>query len=92
MINVYILKSNNRKDKEKLLKEIYKKETNKEIDINKITYNKYGKPYYKDFYFNISYSKNYIAVATSSLEIGIDIEEERTNKLHGNLFDIFSQL
>ena len=78
MINVYILKSSERKDSKSLLCKVYKELFNKDFDINKIYYNEYGKPYYdKDFYFNISYSKNYIALAISNVEIGIDIEEER---------------
>jgi len=62
----------------KFLSYVYYQEKNKKIDLNKIEYGKYGKPYYeKDFFFNISHSKNYICIATSTSEVGIDIEEDR---------------
>ena len=40
-----------------------------------------GKPYFKDsnIFFNYSHSKNYIACAISSYEVGIDIEETNRN-------------
>ena len=49
----------------------------KELPDIKIT--KDGKPYFKnnELYFNYSHSKNYLAVAISDVEIGIDIEEDR---------------
>lgn len=42
--------------------------------------NSYGKPYlkgYPDFHFNISHTRNAVAVAFSEFEIGIDIEKIR---------------
>jgi 4'-phosphopantetheinyl transferase len=42
--------------------------------------NEYGKPYlesYPDFHFNISHTKNAIAIAISGSEIGVDIERLR---------------
>lgn len=45
-----------------------------------------GKPYFKDFniFFNYSHSKNYVACAISSYEVGIDIEET-TRKINDNI-------
>ena len=37
-------------------------------------YNQYGKPYKKNICFNVSHSGNYIVLAVSNKEIGIDIE------------------
>ncbi|SHI99269.1 4'-phosphopantetheinyl transferase [Clostridium cavendishii DSM 21758] len=48
---------------------------NESISFNK---NIYGKPYlekFKNFYFNISHSGNYVAIAINNQEVGIDIEE-----------------
>jgi len=56
------------------LKRILKDEFNyQKIEL---IYNKYGKPYLENnpLYFNISHCSNYIAIAISDKEIGIDIE------------------
>ena len=78
---IYISKfEKNNKDfiKNKLLSYSYLEKYNKEINLSKIYTNKYGKPYYDDnFFFNISHSKNYICIAISNSEVGIDIEEKR---------------
>ena len=42
-----------------------------------IKYNSYGKPLYKDFYFNISHSNSYGCAVISNNKIGIDIEKIR---------------
>ena len=80
-MNIWILNKGKIKEKEiskKLLSYVYYQEKNKKINLNKIEYGEYGKPYYKDkLFFNISHSKNYICIATSTTEVGIDIEEER---------------
>lgn len=49
------------------------------IKIPKIIFNENGKPYFanNNLYFNYAHSKNYIICALSSLEIGVDIEEDR---------------
>lgn len=49
-----------------------------DIDINDICYSDNGKPYIKNsiIKFNYSHSKNYIACCVSSIEMGIDIEDE----------------
>lgn len=80
-MKIWIVNKGKIKEKEiskKLLSYVYFLEKNQNLDINKIEYGKYGKPYYNDdFFYNISHSKNYICIATSSTEVGIDIEEER---------------
>lgn len=57
------------------LKEILK---NYNIDINEksIIFNKYNKPYLKEknIYFNISHSKNLVAIIISNKDCGIDIQ------------------
>lgn len=47
-------------------------------NLPEIFFNKHGKPYFKngDLYFNYSHSTNYIALAISTVEVGIDIEEK----------------
>lgn len=57
-----------------VLSKIVKKYLNK---LPEIVFNKNGKPYfrYSNLYFNYSHSKNYIALALSTVEVGIDIEE-----------------
>ena len=65
------------------LKEIYN------LDFNNINiyYNNFGKPFIKECYFNISYSFDYVIVAISDKEIGIDIEKIRNPNLNSiNLF------
>lgn len=48
----------------------------KGLDNPVFEHNKFGKPYLKDnkYYFNISHSYDYVTVAFSNKEIGIDIE------------------
>ena len=62
----------------KLLKDMY--------DINysnqNIFVNKYGKPFIKNVYFNITHSKNYSVVCASKNRIGIDIEKIRRVNLN----------
>ena len=81
-MKVWIIKVNDTKDKKeyinKFLSDIYRQENDQEINCNKFFYGKYGKPYYDgDFYFNVSHSKNYMAIAIAASEVGRDIEEER---------------
>lgn len=47
------------------------------INLSEIYTATNGKPYFKDsnIFFNYSHSKNYIACAISSYEVGVDIEE-----------------
>lgn len=75
-MKVWILKS--KISSVELLKKIYKREANADFDTSKLYYNNYGKPQYNDeFYFNVSHSKNYICIAISKSNVGIDIEENR---------------
>ena len=64
-------------DKLELLKVILKKYYNIDICKKDIYYNKYGKPMHKDFHFNFSDSKNYMALIIGSSDVGIDIEYQR---------------
>lgn len=67
-----------------LLKNLLKKHY--KIDYKDLTFylNKYNKPYIKNknIYFNISHSYNYVAVAISNKEIGIDIEKIRPTNIN----------
>ena len=49
-----------------------------DININDIYYSNNGKPYIKNsnIKFNYSHSNNYIACSISSVEMGVDIEDE----------------
>lgn len=78
-MKVFIMKKNiNEKiDSYKLLEYICIKKLKINFDKEKIYYKKRNKPYYKDFYFNISNSKNFIALVIGKSEVGIDIEENR---------------
>ena len=57
-----------------LLKEKVLEEFSLDIDKLELTYNKHGKPLFKEFCFNISHSKNLIAVGVSTNPIGVDIQ------------------
>lgn len=57
-----------------MLRKIYLNEFNIDINNFKLKENEYGKPYFDNLYFNISNSMNYIAIAISKKEVGIDIE------------------
>ena len=73
---IYIVKAIDPNDKLYFIKFILKKYYN--INDYNIFYNKYGKPYIDcDLYINWSDSKDYIALAISYDEIGIDIEKIR---------------
>lgn len=50
---------------------------NYDISIDDIKIKRYfnGKPYFKNLEYNLSYSKNYVIIAYSSQELGIDIED-----------------
>jgi len=69
----------NKKDiSKKFLSYVYCRETNQKMNLDKIQYGEYGKPYYdENFFYNMSHSNNYICVVISNSEVGIDIEEER---------------
>ena len=49
------------------------------FDIKNVYFSENYKPFYKDdnVFFSYSHSKNYVAVAIASTNIGIDIEEKR---------------
>ncbi len=65
-----------------LLKYCIKQELNlKEFNLE---YNEYGKPYLKDkkdFFFNISHSKEYIILVSDNKDLGIDIEYIKNRNL-----------
>lgn len=64
-----------------LLKNILKDKYSINYNDILIKYNKCGKPYLDDISFNISHSHDYVIVATSDSNIGIDIEKIRKVKL-----------
>ena len=75
MYKLYIEKNTSTKE---LLKKVMQ-----ELNINdEIIFNDNGKPYFKNssFYFNISHSGNYIVLAISDKEIGVDIEKIKMNE------------
>ena len=73
---IYVVKSIDYNDKTDFIKFILKKYYN--INDYNIFYNKYGKPYIDcNLYINWSDSKDYLALAISYDEIGIDIEKIR---------------
>lgn len=76
---IFLLKfhSSQHIDKLELLKLILKKYYDIDIHKRDIYYNRYGKPMHKDFCFNFSDSKNYIALIIGSGNVGIDVEYKR---------------
>lgn len=70
-----------------LLKNILKNKYNINYNDIIVKYNKYGKPFINNINFNISHSHDYVIVATSNKNIGIDIEMIRDyNPTSMNLF------
>ena len=70
-----------------LLKNILKNKYNITYNDIIVKYNKYGKPFINNINFNISHSHDYVIVATSNKNIGIDIEMIRDyNPTSMNLF------
>ena len=70
----------NLKNSTVLARLILKEMVNKlDLNYDGIVLSKNGKPHFKSLgvYFNYSHSKNYILVALSSEELGVDIEENR---------------
>ena len=65
-----------------LLKNMVKEEYGVDIDKLDLKYNEYGKPYFDEFCFNISHSKDYIAVAISNENVGVDIQYINDNNLN----------
>lgn len=77
---IFILKLS--KDNIKIKKKIFLKKIlhdyyNIDIKTYNIFYNKYGKPFIKDIYFNFSDTCKYIALIIGKTNVGIDIEQER---------------
>lgn len=62
------------------LKEIVLKEYLLDIDKLELYYNEHNKPYFKEFNFNISHSKDLILVAISNDDVGVDIQYIDKNK------------
>lgn len=60
-----------------LLFKILKEKYNLNLHQLSFTYNKFGKPFINNIYFNISHSYDYVCVVASDKEIGIDIEKIR---------------
>ena len=58
-----------------MLKKVVLENYNLNIDELELTYNKYNKPMFKEFEFNISHSNNVIAIIISSNKVGIDIQK-----------------
>jgi 4'-phosphopantetheinyl transferase len=62
-----------------LLKKFLKEDYN--IELNYLLENEYGKPYINEIHFNISHSKNMIAIIISDNECGVDIEVANSKNL-----------
>ncbi len=88
--NNCILHCEKYKHKDDLIRSLYgwnllllalKKEFNIDLFDTEIRFNEFNKPYIKnkifnnDVYFNISHSKNIVAVIISNVECGIDVQE-----------------
>ena len=71
-----------------LLLKILKEKYNLNLHKLSFTYNKFGKPFINNVYFNISHSYDYVCVVASNKEIGIDIEKIR--KININICNFFS--
>ena len=74
----YLQMSNENKRKEQIVRDILLDYVIKKENISEsIVYNKYGKPDFSNFnkHFNISHSGNFVIIAISNYEIGIDIQK-----------------
>ncbi len=65
-----------------LLNYMYYKKYNKFINMDNINKDKMGKPIFlnNNLYFNISHSNNYTSCCLATVNVGIDIEEDRIIK------------
>ncbi|MBQ7466878.1 MAG: hypothetical protein IJS74_02270 [Clostridia bacterium] len=73
-----------------LLDFVVQKILKKSLKEFKIEFSKRGKPVCKDFYFSISHTEEYVAVALSQKECGIDIEKvSARTKMGGIASSIF---
>ena len=78
--NIFLLKVNGNNLRIKrlfFLKKILYDYYDINIHIYDIFYNYYGKPFLKEIYFNISYTKEYIILAVGNCCVGVDIEQKR---------------
>jgi len=75
------------------LETILLNEFNYKIDIDKICYNECSKPFIKDnnLYFNISHSNDYILIAISDLNVGVDIESKIQLKRANSIIEKFNK-
>ena len=89
--------SNNAK-KRSIVSEILLKKLLLEYNINysllNFSINNNGKPYIKDnrLFFNISHSNDYVAVAISNYEIGIDIIDKNNKDINYNIIKNIEEL
>lgn len=63
----------------KLLHDVVLEKYHLDIEQLELSYNEYNKPYFKEFYFNISHTDDLIVVGISNNSIGVDIEKIRQN-------------
>lgn len=69
-----------------MLNKYLKNDYNIDLSTKKIMFNEYKKPYIEGIYFNITHSKNYIGIAISNEECGIDIEVVDNDKIYKESF------
>lgn len=93
LINTFSIYKQKKEQSQKAFSYLYEILLNYKVNLmnEELTFNEYGKPYLKSnkIYFNISHSKNLIAIIISDKECGIDIEYINNEKKHYDIINKF---